>query len=61
MEGLIRYRECRHANLIQIHHLDRLPDGRLYYTMDAADDRGTDGKYTPDTLAARGKVQAAEL
>jgi len=61
LEGLIRYRECRHANLIQIHHLDRLPDGRFYYTMDAADDRGTDGTYRPDTLAARGKVPAAEL
>ena len=61
LEGLIRYRECRHANLIQIHHLDRLPDGRFYYTMDAADDRGTDETYRPDTLAARGKVPAGEL
>ena len=61
LEGLIRCRECRHANLIRIHHIDRLPDGRLYYTMDAADDRGTDGKYIPDTLAARGRLSAAEL
>ena len=61
LEGLIRYRECRHANLIQIHHLDRLPDGRLYYTMDAADDRGSDGTYVPDTLASRGRLSAAEL
>ena len=61
LEGLIRYRECRHANLIQIHHLDRLPDGRLYYTMDAADDCGKDGVYRPDTLAARGRINAAEL
>ena len=56
LEGLIRYRECRHANLLQIHHIDR-----LYYTMDAADDRGADGKYIPDTLAARGRLEAAEL
>ena len=61
LEGLIRYRECRHANLIQIHHIDRLPDGRLYYTMDAADDRGANGTYVPDTLAARGRMSAAEL
>lgn len=61
LEGLIRYRECRHANLIQIHHIDRLPDGRLYYTMDAADNRGTNGTYQPDTLAARGRWSAAEL
>ena len=61
LEGLIRCRECRHENLIRIHHIDRLPDGRLYYTMDAADDRGTDGVYCPDTLAARGKIPTAEL
>ena len=61
LEGLIRCRECRHANLIQIHHLDRLPDGRLYYTMDPADDRGTGGTYQPDTLGARGRIPAEEL
>ena len=61
LEGLIRCRECRHGNLIQIHHIDRLPDGRLYYTMDAADDRGAADAYLPDTLAARGRMRAAEL
>lgn len=61
LEGLIRCRECRHANLIRIRHVDRLPDGRLYYTMDAADDRGGGGGYEPDTLAARGRIAAAEL
>lgn len=61
LEGLIRYRECRHANLLQIHHIDRLPDGRLYYTMDVADDRGSGGTYATDTLAARGRLSPAEL
>lgn len=61
LEGLIRCRECRHANLIQIRHIDRLPDGRLYYTMDPADDRGTGGTYQPDTLGARGRIPAEEL
>lgn len=62
LEGLIRCRECRHGNLLQIHHIDRLPDGRLYYTMDAADDRsGGEGQYQPDTLAARGRIPAGEL
>ena len=60
LEGLIRYRECRHPNLLQIHHIDRLPDGRLYYTMDAADNRTSDG-YEPDTLAERGRVAPSEL
>jgi serine/threonine protein kinase len=61
LEGLIRCRECRHPNLIRLLHVDRLPDGRLYYTMDAADDRGNGAEYRPDTLAARGKIPAAEL
>ena len=61
LEGLIRCRECRHANLIRIHHIERLPDHRLYYTMDAADDRGGGGEYVPDTLAARGRIPPAEL
>ena len=61
LEGLIRCRGCRHPNLIRILHIDRLPDGRLYYTMDAADDRGNGSGYRPDTLAARGKIPAADL
>ncbi|MBP5639800.1 MAG: protein kinase [Victivallales bacterium] len=60
LEGLIRYRECRHPNLLQIHHIDRLPDGRLYYTMDAAHNRAPDG-YEPDTLATHGKVPPKTL
>lgn len=52
LDGLIRCRECRHPGLIQIHHVDRTPDGALYYTMDAADSR-SETEYVPDTLAAR--------
>ena len=62
LDGLIRYRECRHPNLIQIHHIDRTPDGSLYYTMDAADSRDPD-HYEPDTLARRmeSRIQPSEL
>lgn len=52
LRGLANYRDCRHPNLLQIHHIDRL-DGRIFYTMDAADDAGEDGRYVPDTLAHR--------
>ena len=66
LEGLIRCRECRHENLIRIHHIDRTADGRLYYTMDAADNAVNAGeKYTPDTLARRleraGKLPVDEV
>ena len=60
LSGLIRYRECRHVNLLQIHHIDRLPDGRLFYTMDLADNRASAG-YEADTLAARGRIPVEEL
>jgi len=62
LDGLIRYRERRHPNLIQIHHIDRTPDGSLYYTMDAADSRNPD-RYEPDTLARRmeSRIQPSEL
>lgn len=53
LQGLKNYRECRHPNLLQIHHIDQA-EGVLYYTMDAADNlAGTGGGYEPDTLAAR--------
>ena len=66
LEGLIRCRECRHENLIRIHHIDRTPDGRLYYTMDAADNAAPPGApYAPDTLASRlsgsGALPVAEV
>lgn len=53
LRGLRNYRECRHPNLLRIHHIDQA-EGVLYYTMDAADNlAGTGGGYEPDTLAAR--------
>jgi len=66
LEGLIRCRECRHENLIRIHHIDRTADGRLYYTMDAADNAAAPGgSYTPETLALRiersGALPASEV
>lgn len=66
LAGLVRCRECRHENLIRIHHIDRTPDGRLYYTMDAADDAAPPGgSYLPDTLASRlersGAMPVAEV
>lgn len=66
LEGLIRCRECRHENLIRIHHIDRTADGRLYYTMDAADNATPNGTpYVPDTLALRleksGALPVAEV
>ncbi len=62
LDGLIRYRECRHPNLIQVHHIDRTPEGSLYYTMDAADSLNPD-RYEPDTLARRmeSRIQPSEL
>ena len=66
LEGLIRCRECRHENLIRIHHIDRTADGRLYYTMDAADNAAPPGApYASDTLASRlsgsGALPVAEV
>ena len=66
LEGLIRCRECRHENLIRIHHIDRTADGRLYYTMDAADNAAPPGApYAPDILASRlertGALPVAEV
>lgn len=52
--ALIRCRSCRHPNLLAIHHIGRLDDGRYFYTMDLADNRSdSPQEYCPDTLAAR--------
>ena len=54
ISALIRCRSCRHPNLITIHHIGQLDDGRYFYTMDLADNRNDDSReYFPDTLAAR--------
>ena len=36
LDGLIRFRSCRHPNLLPILHIDKV-DNRLYYTMPPAD------------------------
>ena len=53
LRGLINYRNCRHENLLQIHHIDKI-DGMLYYTMDAADNiNNSIENYQPNTLGYR--------
>ena len=54
LQGLIRYRSCNHPNLLTVHHIDRLDDGSIYYTMDLADNLAdSPNEYLPDTLAKR--------
>ena len=53
LDALIRFRACRHTNLLTILHVGELPDGRVFYTMDLADPRKESPEYAPDTLAAR--------
>lgn len=65
LAGLIRWRDCRHPNLLRIRHVEETPDA-FYYTMDLADDLGGGtGEYLPDTLAnrleKRGRLPAAEV
>ncbi|MCQ2378244.1 MAG: protein kinase [Victivallaceae bacterium] len=65
--GFVRVREKlgRIDGLAAIHSAGKLPDGRLYYLMECADDLGGDGAYIPDTLANRlarnGAMDAAQL
>lgn len=65
LAGLIRWRECRHPNLIRIWHVEETADA-FYYTMDLADDLNAgQGEYLPDTLAnrlgKRGKLSPGEV
>lgn len=65
LAGLIRWRDCRHPNLLRIRHVEETNDA-FYYTMDLADDlNGGVGEYLPDTLANRlekhGRLPAAEV
>ena len=54
LSALIRFRACRHPNLLTVLHVGKLPDGRIFYTMDLADSRNNSPEYDcPDTLAAR--------
>ena len=54
IDALIRFRACRHPNLLTVLHIGKLPGERYFYTMDLADPRSdAPGDYQPDTLAAR--------
>ena len=65
LAGLIRWRDCRHPNLLRIRHVEET-NGAFYYTMDLADDlNGGADEYLPDTLAnrleRRKRLSAAEV
>lgn len=53
LAGLKNYKDCRHSNLLAIHHIE-ITDRFICCTMDAADDlnRGQ-GEYLADTLGNR--------
>ncbi|MBQ7400622.1 MAG: protein kinase [Lentisphaeria bacterium] len=53
LAGLKNYKDCRHVNLLAIHHIE-ITDSFICCTMDAADDlnRGQ-GEYLADTLGNR--------
>ncbi|MBQ9501546.1 MAG: serine/threonine protein kinase, partial [Lentisphaeria bacterium] len=53
IDALIRFRACRHPNLLTILHVGELPGGRVCYTMDLADPQKDTPEYSPDTLSAR--------
>ncbi len=53
LQALIRYHSCRHPNLLTVFHIDRLEDGRYFYTMELADAFSETETYSPDTLQAR--------
>ena len=53
IDALIRFRACRHPNLLTILQVGKLPGGRVFYTMDLADPQKELPEYAPDTLAAR--------
>ena len=54
LNGLLRFQRVSHPNLLRIHRIGVLPDGRVYYSMDAADNAGSgEETYEPDTLARR--------
>ena len=54
LDALIRFRACRHPNLLTVLHIGELPDGRYFYTMDLADPGSAPPEeYQPDTLASR--------
>lgn len=65
LNALIRYKDCRHPNLQQIHHIGQTSDA-IYYVMDLADNQNIDwNAYLPKTLANRlqkeGRIEGDEL
>ena len=64
LDGLIRFRSCRHPNLLPILHIDKV-DNHLYYTMPPADNLTPGERYSADTLAHRlssqGPLPASEV
>ena len=52
LDGLIRFRSCRHPNLLPILHIDKA-DNRLYYTKPPADNLTPRDGYSADTQAHR--------
>ena len=50
-----------HPALAQIFSSGKLPDGRFYYTMELADNAGTEEEYQSDTLASRMKNRILPL
>ena len=64
LDGMIRFRSCRHPNLLPILHIDKV-DNRLYYTMPPADNLTPGERYSADTLAHRlssqGPLPASEV
>lgn len=65
LNALIRYKDCTHQNLMQIHHIAQTEDA-IYYVMDLADNSGSSWEtYVPRTLANRiheeGRISTEEL
>ena len=59
LDGLLRFQRAAHPNLLHIDRLSSLPDGRVFYTMDAADNAAAEPDYVPDTLARRLRERGA--
>ena len=51
-DGLQKLSDCRNPHLIEIKHID-YHERKLYYTMDRADNAGSEKEYVADTLALR--------
>lgn len=61
--GLIKFQQCQHPNLIKILHVGETDNKQLYYTMDCADNAGTEHSYIADSLENRikkGKISPEE-